>query len=464
MGNTTPEIGTTCYKVDDTVSYVNAGVTLILSILAVIGNSIIILVFALNKRVRTVNNRVVTLLAISDLLRGTVVMITKTIDHFVLYKSLSEPWCGITACTSAFTFFFNPMILAMIAIVRYFVIVPWSRRAKFLTRNRLNSILMFLFVISVLFALLPYFGVGKYEYSISHGVCFANWAPYNREYRTIFYIVVVGIAFPVLTVCYTRLFVLLKKHNDHMKSSRNEVFFDDNQVTLNQTFPRMKKDGCKEPSCDEDKNLEKPNLLRESCSVDRLEISTDTCTINTVPAAELVQEDSIEMVERRSRLYTNRSFINVNFHIGSTKENVDFSSGSTSGIRDLDSNSEEDNRKVSVTLETETTVNVIVNNKQTNHKKKRSKGFSGRRVLSKKEYQMTKSMIFIFVAYIICWFPAAVVNIIALNKRCDVPAAWKLIIVTMVELKSVLNPILYGYGNRDYRVICRNYIKRIFFQ
>ena len=60
-------------------------------------------------------------------------------------------------------------------------------------------------------------------------------------------------------------------------------------------------------------------------------------------------------------------------------------------------------------------------------------------------------MIIVFVAYCICWIPATVVNIIALAKTSSVPDTWLIIIVTMVELNSALNPLIYGFGNRQYR-------------
>lgn len=433
-----------CDGVSDAVYFVNATITLILSALAVIGNTFIVLVFTLNKKVRNINNRVVILLAISDLMRASVVMITKTVDHYTRNKVLPEPWCGITACTSAFTFFFNPMILAMIAIVRYFIIVPWSTRAIFLTKKKIKRSLLFIFVVSVVFTLLPYFGVGRYEYSIYHGVCFANWAPYNIVYRSIFYIVVVGIAFPVLTWCYARLFLLLKRHNDNMKARTETIFFNNNQVIVNKVIPDLKR--TRSISAVAYSEIMKPNLLREisqSHSVDDLQIvPRNTRPVITTSSKGESPEQQTE-VKRRSRFYS-RSIVNVDVSVDETSGNIPNEGG-----------------QISVTVETKTTVDVIVNKKASPSNTTTSKN-QRFRILSKQEYQMTKTMILIFIAYIICWFPAAIVNIIALSSQCQVPAMWKFIIVTMVELKSVLNPILYGYGNREYRTICKNYIKKAF--
>ena len=63
----------------------------------------------------------------------------------------------------------------------------------------------------MVFAILPYFGVGVYAYSNSHGVCFTNWESENREFRIVLYSVVVGVAFPVLTLFYTKLYFVLRQ-------------------------------------------------------------------------------------------------------------------------------------------------------------------------------------------------------------------------------------------------------------
>ena len=67
------------------------------------------------------------------------------------------------------------------------------------------------------------------------------------------------------------------------------------------------------------------------------------------------------------------------------------------------------------------------------------------------EYRTTTLMITVFVAYCICWMPATVVNIMALAKTNSVPDDRLIIIVTMIELNSALNPSIYGFGFRQYR-------------
>ena len=70
--------------------------------------------------------------------------------------------------------------------------------------------------------------------------------------------------------------------------------------------------------------------------------------------------------------------------------------------------------------------------------------------ISKQETRITRVMLVIFVAYCVCWFPAAVVSILAISDLDHIPIEWFYIIVTMVELKCAIDPILYGLGNRNY--------------
>ena len=90
-----------------TVSYINATVTLILALGAIFPNVIILIIYCRNKNVRNMNNVVVTFLSICDLIRGVVIMLIKTYNHYTLVTNLMEPLCTITAVTS-FHFRFQP--------------------------------------------------------------------------------------------------------------------------------------------------------------------------------------------------------------------------------------------------------------------------------------------------------------------------------------------------------------------
>ena len=82
------------------------------------------MVYVRFKKLRNMNNTTVTMLSICDIMRGVFVMLIKTYNHYTLATDLIEPLCSITAVASAFTFVFNPLLLALIAFIRYSKIIP----------------------------------------------------------------------------------------------------------------------------------------------------------------------------------------------------------------------------------------------------------------------------------------------------------------------------------------------------
>ena len=83
--------------------------------------------------------------------------------------------------------------------------------------------IIIVFLIASLFSLLPVLHItGKYTYSPSHGVCFAEWHPVNEVFRSIFYSIVIGLAFPVLIICYFLLYRALRRSNKNITENHKE--------------------------------------------------------------------------------------------------------------------------------------------------------------------------------------------------------------------------------------------------
>lgn len=349
---------------------VNASATLVIATLCIFGNGAFIILFACNKKIRNLNNHAVVCLAFGDVLRGTIVMIPKMVTEFGHLCNITPHWFGyITAFTSAFTFVFNPMILALIAFIRYIIIVPWTKRAQWLTFTKLHMIICLIFIGAVLFSCLPFMSsaIGHYQFSIYHGVYFTTWDKENETFRIIFYVCVIGLAFPVLILSYVKIGLALRMHNRKMKSV-------------------MPKSISKEPIVDASKNSD---------------------TIETTPTATNKQEEPESKISKRNSCLCLPCLKKESGAKKSTNQRVN-----------------------------------------TN--------------LTKQEYQTTKMMFLICIAYIVCWFPAAVVNTIALKDQKKVSGAWKMAIVTTIEVKTCLNPIFYGLGNKQYRKIVIDYFKKRF--
>ena len=352
----------------------NACATTVIASLCIIGNGLFIILFVFNKKIRNLNNHAVVCLAFGDVLRGTIVMIPKLVTEFGHYCDIVPHAFGyVTAFTSAFTFVFNPMILALIAFIRYIIIVPWTRRAQWLTFAKLHLIIIFIFLAAVLFSCLPFMStrIGTYKFSIFHGVYFTSWDSKNMVFRIIFYSCVIGIAFPVLILSYIKIGLALHEHNLKMKAVRMRKMSQEaiiTEATSKEETPQQQ-----EPS-----EVSAITNLYRCCFCPCLRKSRCRRRTNDITAI-----DNGNKIKQR-----------VNTH------------------------------------------------------------------LTKQEYQTTKMMFLICIAYIFCWFPAAVVNIMALVDDCKVQGRWKMAIVTIIEVKTCLNPIFYGLGNKQYRRMIIDFFKR----
>ena len=357
---------------------INASATVVIASLCIVGNGAFIILFAFNKNIRNLNSHAVVCLAFGDVLRGTIVMIPKMVTEFGEMSNIIQ-WFGyITAFASAFTFVFNPMILALIAFIRYIIIVPWTKRAQWLTFAKLHLIICLIFLGAVLFSCLPFMSkaIGTYEFSIYHGVYFTSWDPKeNKIFRIIFYVCVIGIAFPVLILSYIKIGLALRDHNRRMKA----------------VMPKSMSDPIVDGSRESVKNYG---------------------TIRSTPT-------TLEQLEQSSKTSKRKLF---NRYFPCLRRNKCQTASNTK-------------TKSSVTQHVNTN-------------------------LTKQEYQTTKMMFLICIAYIVCWFPAAVVNIMALGDDCKVSGVSKMAIVTIIEVKTCLNPMFYGLGNKQYRKMFIDFFKK----
>lgn len=355
--------------------YINAVTSGIISLFAIFGNMIIITIFVKFRELRNINNAAITVLSCSDLSRGVIVMTTKVYNQLRFVKSelrpeLEEPVCTITAVVCGFTFVFSPMVLAFIALLRYMIISPKNIGREIMSKTKFLFAIAFMFLVAITFATFPLMGIkgmGRYRYSQSHGVCFADWCDNNRTFRTIFYVVVIGIALPVLTIFYLTLFIAFRRHNKEFIK-----LLDGQNVRGTTTL-----DVLPPPSS---------SWVR----------SYDDCE------TDLFLTDEERTDGQNERL-----------------------------LADFD-------EQQGITVVEDSDERALLQNPIYNR-------------ISKHESKITRVMLTLFLAYCICWLPAAIVNILAIFDVEQIPVEWFYIIVTMVELKCAVDPLLYGLGNQNYR-------------
>jgi len=396
VGNISDRMVDPYADVSTTFLQFNITLSVITTSIAIPGNMALIIIFIAFRKLRDLNNVAITLLSATDLLRSCVVMTLKI--HNQLYRSQNMDKnsfvCGLTAVTSSFSFVFCPLMLAFIAFVRYYKIVPHGSKSVKLSDSSFYKICTIMFVVTTLFSLLPYMGVGSYAYSHIHGVCFVDWSHDNATFRILFYLLAFFVAFPVLACSYTMLYMALR-HNKRrlMKHYVNK--------------------GEGDPSHGENKGLvtraqpENKALLTPLPQVIGNKEENETKN-------EIIAPEQLRAVEETK-------------FIGSKEENE---------------------IKGEIITPEQSSKPLVVKQQQQQQQH--------RNHTNKHDNRVTHLLVAIFIAYLACWLPGTVLNIWALFKveildQVVSTNFWFYTIVTLEEMKSALDPIIYGLGNERYR-------------
>lgn len=366
---------------------INITASSIFAIFGTFGNILVIIAFFSVRSLRTINNIFVVQLAIVDLIKASFTLTVKSVNQARGATSMDDGICEITGMLRAIGSCQSAVLLAAIAVVRYFKVVRPRYFDKIFT---LKKTLLFCSAIcggTFLLALLPVIGLGKYTFSKSHGACFVTWAKENIAFRSIYYLFNVGITFPVLVVCYLSIF---RKLRDHSRA-------------ITPRIPRKGKSIINAPKI----KITHPEDGKNGKS----EIDRPKGVVDNDGDSEQANEDSVK---------------NSPAGIMSGKRHLEVYESSVTG-----SKGKSTAKRVRM---------------------RRAKSwFRMRREKSDVEVEVTKVMFAIVVAYVVCWIPAAVVNILNLSKVVAIPGDVLLLIVTLVDLKVCLNPLIYGIGSKQFR-------------
>lgn len=340
---------------------INAIVSGIIAVLGAIGNAGVIYVFLKVPSVRTVNNVFVVQLAAVDFIKATFVLSMKVVNQSQQRTSMHPVLCPIFGMLRTIGSCQSALLLAMIAIVRYWKVIYPHRFHVVFSKKRTIIYCSSLILGTVLLSLLPIFGIGDYKYSFSHGACFVDWSSKNIAFRSIYYFLNVGLPFPVLLFCYYNIFKALREHQRRVA-------------------PESGRDS------------------RQSRTSDSLNlVVTQIYNIDQRPA--------------HNNLSTGR---------------IRAASG---------------NAKLSPQLRTP----------GSRIRASTSSSLTPRRSSNDFEVVVTKVMFAIVIAYLFCRIPAFVTTILGLSKLASVSADVWLLIVTLVDMKVFLNPLIYMTSHKRFR-------------
>lgn len=80
----------------------------------------------------------------------------------------------------------------------------------------------------------------------------------------------------------------------------------------------------------------------------------------------------------------------------------------------------------------------------------------------KREIKATQNLSIIVLFFMICWLPLYTINCIqAFCRSCDVHPKLTLLCIILTHLNSAVNPILYAYHLKDFRLALKNFVLRL---
>ena len=368
---------------------VNIVASSIISFMGTVGNILVITAFFSVRSLRTINNIFVLQLAFVDLMKASIILSTKAINQANGATSMNEFYCQLCGMLRTIGSCQSAVLLAAIAVVRYVKVVKSRSFDRMFTLKKTLIYCGCIFGSTFLLALMPVIGLGKYRFSRSHGACFVNWDTINLVFRSIYYFINVGLTFPILIFCYLKIFRKLREHS--------------RMVT-----PRIARKGKS--------TITKPRIqVSEAKSNENLQLEC----LDDVSDADHVGKDSLTVKPQ----FAAKSSLNTNESAEEEEQEQDDDSKDTTTKR----------RKFKIRI------------------KRPKRWFRMKHEKSDVELEVTKVMFAIVIAYTCCWMPAFAINILHLSKAVAIPKDVLLLIVTLVDLKVCLNPLIYGIGSKQFR-------------
>ena len=466
---------------DDNLVMANAIVSAFISAGGIIGNFLIIAAFFSKKSLRNVNNIFLVQLACIDFTKAAFILIPKVYTQLSEMCTIATAYCPISGFISTVAFIHSALLLAAIGIVRYFKMVRSKSFDKVFATRNLVCYCFFLAIQTTILGIVPFFGAATYKYSPYHGVCFTDWSKENKGFRITFYIYTIGICYITILFSYTRIYMKLRAHNSttmaSLDSARSMTHFKGSKACHkgNDAFHSAGKKGTyrvKDEGSDvkistdfssqsskiknfrkevigaalEDNGQDRDGMHCESDGnlksdvINGGDVNTDDVSDNEINDDDVndddVNEDNLEVHD-------------VNCDIMNSDE-IGAEEGSPPSKKG----------RIKAVCSTERLA-VCLNNAVRKIKSKSQKSDKDIRAsrLFQNEIKVTKIMFLIVVAYTVCWVPAFVINVYMFTQlKKDEKGNTKAVssnllylIITLVDLKVFINPMIYGIMNAQFR-------------
>ena len=403
---------------------VNALINGVISALATIANALIIYTFMNKKSLRNVTNSLLFQLAIMDIIKASVLLPIKTYNQINNKETMQSFFCQLSGVLSCSVTVLATLLLAAIAVVRYYKLVKWEEFERVFTSKRTVCYTSGMYIATLMLAFMPVAVVGEYSYSRFHGFCFADWSKQNIPFRSLFYTYTVAVAYLVIIYCYARLFIVIKSYQRMLgRPTKKLVAFRENRVSIICEGSQLKLDVAwgrttenfgkrsfigKGRNVGQDSNFKEPKVVIKGCK--------NECKF----ANKLAPDQDGSKFKTHTRNETDETWSTGHENTNKLK------------ITDLSDISEESNEPKSSKVE-------------------RTSSMERHAQATRQEIHVTKVMFTIVLAYSICWLPIFVLTILKLSDTVKAPENVVHAAITLVELKTLINPLIYGIWNCQFR-------------
>ena len=207
---------------DNGLVYVESILVFILFIWSAFGNGLVCAAVLKYRSLRTRTNMFMFSLSLTDF----TIAFTCILPVGITLAIKNHNWldgnylCSILAFLMGFLHTMSTYSLAGVAFLRFFKIVLVSKYYKFFTKTTVLVYLLCFIIISFAINSLPFFGIGKFEFSRGHATCFVTMSSENRQFRNLFYVFGVILPFIVMTVCYASILYTMKLQTAAVLSHR----------------------------------------------------------------------------------------------------------------------------------------------------------------------------------------------------------------------------------------------------
>ena len=434
---------------------VDSCINALVGLFAMIANGLIIYIYVKKKELHTVNNHFLIQLAVIDLIKAIFIQPFKAFFQVKDGVILSGFYCPMSGFIMTITTVLSPFLLAAIAVVRYYKIVQWPKFNHVFTTTKVKLYSAMMILATTILALLPLVGEGQYTFTSYHGICFAKFSSKNMVFRVMLYFYVIGISLPILVFCYARIFHTLRVHSrrvsSHMKRQRPSQGYAEEQHDVSGH------------DASEGSNIKSSAVTTTTTTITPPTTTTATNDVSSSSQGRLHRQSSNETYQPRGKATENcidgvqhdngsdaaeSTDVDKEWHLFpfptgtsnvSSSLNSEGNAADTEGKEIVNAPDQEVDRKADGATGWEKGV------------RHRQSARDFHKTWSAKEIHVTKVMFVIVLVFLILWIPALLINVLLLSKLATVPAWFIYFIITLGNSKILLNPLIYGLWNNQFR-------------